>query len=564
MNVSNALNHGLINPIYAVPLIFVPCCLNEMKVAKTWLVFLTALPMILNAQVDILSTSPSVNLDGKDLQGTGVYQDLANNGLPENNALYLFVEQENVTLGSNLVVGQVNDGELYNRNNKPVNTTIAAGTTVSSVFLHYNRNTGSGDLTGQFELNREIIGISWASGTGNASLVQSDFLGKPGTIFQSNGGNARGVFENFDSVTINGSTIDFGLRMSSAFIDQFRLILNATPYYYWDLNGSTAGAGGPTPSGIWNASNTFWSTAAKGDISTSTFAQNNIAVFSAGTDATGTYSIEKDGAESINGLNFQDGDVSIVDNSGSKGSLTLNTVNGVNPGINVDDALTATIAMEIMDNGNGIRKTGTGTLVFGTSVNRANTSITGQVDITAGTLQLDDGNNNDYLEGGIVVNGGTLLQLTTSDQIGDASDLTLNGGTFEVADANDDLGTLTLSADSTIDLSGDNAVIEFDDSSSETWSGSLLTITDWDGDRDGGGNEQIIFGTTSGGLTTDQLQRIVFINPLGFAPGNYAAVILSSGEIVPAVPEPSTYMTGAVLVIFVGYWQYRRRSLSQA
>ncbi|MEO0793650.1 MAG: PEP-CTERM sorting domain-containing protein [Verrucomicrobiota bacterium] len=518
----------------------------------------------LSGQVDIISTSPSVNLDGINSQGTGIYQDLRNNGLPENNVLYLFVEQQNVTLGSNLVVGEIQDGVAYDQGNKPSNTTIAAGTTVSSIFLHYNRNSGSGELTGQFEFNREVLGLSWASGTGNASLVQSDFMGIPGTLFQSNGGNARGVFENFDTITVNGSTVDFALRMSSNFIDQFRLILNATPYFYWDLNGSTPGAGGATPNGTWNNTNTFWSTAIEGDISTSIFAFDSIAVFSAGDDATGTYSIEKDDTESINGLNFQDGNVSIVDNSGTKGVLNLNTVDGVNPGINVNDGATGTIQIEINDGGNGIRKTGTGTLEFGDTPVGSTMSISGELDIQVGTVNLNNSNNTDYITGNVSINSGTTLILSADNQMAASSNMTIDGGTFQVDNASDTLGTLTLSDDSVIDFSGSNADVRFADSSSESWGSSTLTISDWDGRLVGGGNEQLFFGNSASGLNGSQIQNVFFENPMGLPAGTYGARILTTGEVVPVVPEPSTYLFGASLVGFLAYFHLRRRRKPKA
>lgn len=513
------------------------------------------------AQVDIISTSPSVNLSGINSQGTGIYQNLSNNGLPQNNALYLFVEQQNVTLGSNLVVGDIQDGVSYSEGNKPSNKTIASGTTVSSVFLHYNRNNGSGTLSGQFELNREILGFSWASGTGQASLVQSDFLGKPGTIFQSNGGNSRGVFERIDTVTINGSTVDFDLQMTSNYIDQFRLILNATPYYYWDLNGATAGAGGPSPSGVWNSSNAYWSTSIDGTISTSTFAPNNIAVFSAGDDATGAYTIEKNGAESVNGLNFQDGNVSIVDLAGGKGSLSFNTVNGVTPGISVNDGLTGTIAIEIDDNGNGIRKTGTGTLVLATTPNSGTMSISGTTQVFAGTLDFSNSNDSNYITGNVIVNGGSNLILSADNQMSGTANMTIDGGTFTVNNASDALGSLTLDANSTIDFSGSSGVVQFADSSSNAWSGGLI-IENWDGSLGGGGAEQLIFGSNVNGLTNQQLQTIFFKNPAGLPSGLYAATILGNGEVVPVLPEPSTYIAGFSMlgILLAHYWRSRKKA----
>ena len=53
---------------------------------------------------------------------------------------------------------------------------------------------------------------------------------------------------------------------------------------YWDTNGVTAGAGGATPAGTWDAVSTNWGTA-NGDGATAAWVANNRAHFAAGTDA---------------------------------------------------------------------------------------------------------------------------------------------------------------------------------------------------------------------------------------------------------------------------------------
>src|SRR5687767_8102374 len=58
---------------------------------------------------------------------------------------------------------------------------------------------------------------------------------------------------------------------------------------YWDINGSTSGAGGSTPSGSWEQSN--WNTSAAGTNSASFWSDGSTAVFAAGGDATGSYTV---------------------------------------------------------------------------------------------------------------------------------------------------------------------------------------------------------------------------------------------------------------------------------
>src|SRR5207237_6008993 len=49
----------------------------------------------------------------------------------------------------------------------------------------------------------------------------------------------------------------------------------------------------------------------------------------------------------------------------------------------------------------------------------------------------------------------------------------------------------------------------------------------------GGGSKQIFFGTSSSGLTSQQLTQVQFSNPAGLPNGTYPARILSDGEVVP-------------------------------
>src|SRR5438874_1302553 len=71
------------------------------------------------------------------------------------------------------------------------------------------------------------------------------------------------------------------------------LALSALPLVagtkYWDINGATAGAGGATPTGTWNNSTANWSTSSAGDVVTAPWVDGDTAVFSAGSDATGSF-----------------------------------------------------------------------------------------------------------------------------------------------------------------------------------------------------------------------------------------------------------------------------------
>jgi autotransporter-associated beta strand protein len=199
--------------------------------------------------------------------------------------------------------------------------------------------------------------------------------------------------------------------------------------------------------------------------------------------------------------------------------------------------------------------------------NIANTSIENLGTVTKtgdGVLALGS-NLNNVQAFEMVVEGGTLL-LTDSNQIANNTRMVLGGGTWDT-DGNDEVvGSLTLSATSTLDLGSGDSIVEFADSSGESWSSDVLYITNWSGSEFGGGIDQIYFGDDSSGLGSAQLGRIVFVDPFGNGK-NYAARILSTGEIVPIVPEPATIGAGIALVLVAGghqWWRRRRRKLDDA
>ena len=76
----------------------------------------------------------------------------------------------------------------------------------------------------------------------------------------------------------------------------------------WDRNGATAGAGGASPGGTWDSTSTNWSSSASGTVATGPWAGQN-AIFSAGSDATGSYAVTISGSQVVVGLFVQAGTV---------------------------------------------------------------------------------------------------------------------------------------------------------------------------------------------------------------------------------------------------------------
>jgi hypothetical protein len=183
--------------------------------------------------------------------------------------------------------------------------------------------------------------------------------------------------------------------------------------------------------------------------------------------------------------------------------------------------------------------------------------------VDGGTVVLSNTTTgNSFAPASIQVNSNSILQIAANEQIGNSTDLILNGGTLRLFNGTtgyaETLGTLTLSASSTIDLGAATTLrnITFANSSAITWTGTL-TITNWQGVANTTGDAgRLLFG--SGGLTSGQMSQVYWAGP-GFT-GSGGALIGPNGELVP-IPEPRVYAAAIALLAAVG-WRERRRILS--
>jgi fibronectin-binding autotransporter adhesin len=149
---------------------------------------------------------------------------------------------------------------------------------------------------------------------------------------------------------------------------------------YWDISGTTAGAGGATPAGTWNASNATWNDPA-GTGTAASWTAGLTAAFAAGSDATGTYTVTVDSTQDIGGLTFEEGDVTLT--GGTALQMTANN------SVYVAANRTATIATPFTQDvsGRALTKGGTGTLVLS-----ADNTYSGVTTLSAGTLRLSHAN----------------------------------------------------------------------------------------------------------------------------------------------------------------------------
>lgn len=144
---------------------------------------------------------------------------------------------------------------------------------------------------------------------------------------------------------------------------------------YWDLNGVTAGAS-VTPTGAWNTAGAAnWNAASDGTGALANWTQSNHAVFSAGTDATGTYTVTLGAPITVGNLTFQTGTPTI----------TANTLTIAAAGSTIDVASGVTARIDSLMAGTGvITKTGLGTFITGSTTSN---SHTGAVNVNAGVFQ---------------------------------------------------------------------------------------------------------------------------------------------------------------------------------
>jgi hypothetical protein len=82
-----------------------------------------------------------------------------------------------------------------------------------------------------------------------------------------------------------------------------------------------------------------------------------------------------------------------------------------------------------------------------------------------------------------------------------------------------------------------------------------LFIQNWNATN---GPDHIYVGNNAEGLTASQLSLVTFSNPSGLPPGNYPAMILPTGELVPFSGEPTldfTTQPGKLVLSWSGSYQ---------
>jgi autotransporter-associated beta strand protein len=263
---------------------------------------------------------------------------------------------------------------------------------------------------------------------------------------------------------------------------------------------------------------------------------------------------------------------------------TVDFQNGLNFGasnqtIQVDRGATAPaggvdakISGVIGSSGGGLTKTGLGTLQL-----TGNNSYTGATLISGGILELKN-TSTTALSGtsGLTINNSGTLLFSANNQLNQTTPASISlgggtgtpqinaGGVSQGTNATAGIGALTLSSNSTIDMTG-NSLLHFGASTAAAT--GVLSILDWNGlvtgnSLTGGSSTDLLrFGTSNSNLSF--ISQIQFVDPNGVS-GTFAAMFASGnpGEVVPdlatPVPEPSTWIGAALALLAVGLMTRKR------
>ena len=297
---------------------------------------------------------------------------------------------------------------------------------------------------------------------------------------------------------------------------------------YWDTNGATDGSG--NAAGTWDVGATSnWSADSTGLSASTTWADGNAAIFSAGTDGVGAWNVTVSGTVAPTSITFaQNGNKTITGgNILTTGGLSISSAGrGPADQIVIDSKLTGTGALTIAAHGD-LSNTGGGFAGFFRLGNAANDFV-GDITITAGIVDFTGDFNfgataNQIIlgaNGGLLARGANTLAATRTIVMSGGGNKTFRGyggSTFTVNGPitgagnvrHTDGGTLVLAGTSTFTGNLDNV------GGNTTISGTMSTV----------GN----INTAAGTLTVSGVLN------------NTGSVDITTSTLVFAGPAPSTY-----------------------
>lgn len=284
--------------------------------------------------------------------------------------------------------------------------------------------------------------LSASASDGDSDPLSFTKLGGPAWLSIASDGTLSGA----PGIADIGQSV-FSVRVSdpAGGQDVADLVIEVTkPYLLYDLNGATAGSGA-NAGGTW-AGTTQWTTDAAGSTAPIAWVNGAIPVFSAGTDATGAYSVNNTTVRSIRGFVARSGAPRITGDALE--ILDANSAFVVEP-----TATSGNIDVTLSGTGDLV-KSGPGTLVLGgKNTYVGNTTISdGVLEFTSAAKIYNSAWNNTSIV--TIASGGTWrLPDYSYDGMGQFADYrqrrVLNGGTIEVTGA-----TQTSGQDFTVNIAG--------------------------------------------------------------------------------------------------------------
>jgi len=284
----------------------------------------------------------------------------------------------------------------------------------TSITISFNHKWVNGGSTRRLHTNYAADGTTFVS----IGSVTNSTSSKTYTLSEA-------TYTFTDTAKFQFSFYDTGGADMHAYVDD--IVISGTPTfdgYYWDVDGTTPGAGGDAPAGTWSAASENWNPEFDGTGTTAAWAPAGTAYFAAGTAATGTYTVTVDGTQDIGGLYFGAGTVTLA--NGTDGVLKMTSDNTMRVGA----GKTATVETPISDDGGAGRqliKDGAGTLILS-----GDNTYTGLTTVSAGKVILSG--NNVAATGGMALNAGVTEFQSAASVNGIGRSVTVGNGVVAAAD----------------------------------------------------------------------------------------------------------------------------------